>query len=215
MRKYDHVLFDLDGTMTDTCSGITRSVQYALRHFGIEAETDSLKKFIGPPLMDSFMKFYGFDEKRAAEAVIKYREFYSVDGLFDNRLYDGIPQMLEKVHKVGSEIILATSKPLVFAEHILDNLGINRFFDYRFGADLPGYRTKKVDIIAYALQEHPIDISRAIMVGDRDVDILGAHANGMKAIGVLYGFGDAAELNGCGADALAETVLDLEALLLD
>ena len=215
MKKYDHVLFDLDGTLTDPGSGITKSVQYALKKYGIHAELEELKKFIGPPLADSFMQYFGFDEATANEAVTKYREYYSVDGIFDNKIYEGIPEMLERLHAAGSEIILATSKPLVFAEKILDHFCIKQHFTCCFGADLPGLRVKKTDIIEDALKAHPIDVSRAVMVGDREYDILGGHAFGMPAIGVLFGFGSREELEGCGADHLAETVAELEALLLD
>lgn len=214
MKKYQHVLFDLDGTLTDPCSGITKSVQYALRKFGIEEELDALKKFIGPPLADSFMEYYGFDAATADDAVKKYREYYSVDGIFDNKLYEGIPQMLEKLKDAGCDIILATSKPIVFADKILEHFCIKRFFDAAFGADLPGLRVKKSDIIADALAQHPIDISRAVMVGDREYDILGAHAHGIPAIGVLFGYGSREELTSCGADAIAADVRELEQLLL-
>jgi len=215
MKKYDYVLFDLDGTLTDPCAGITKSVQYSLEKFGIHAELEELKKFIGPPLVDSFMKYFGFDEPTANEAVVKYREYYSVHGIFDNKIYEGIAGMLAKLEASGSEIILATSKPLVFAEKILEHFSIKQHFTCCFGADLPGLRVKKCDIIEDALKAHPIDVTKAVMVGDRDLDIIGGHTFGMKAIGVLFGYGSREELEGCGADYLAATVAELEALLLD
>ena len=216
MKKYDHVLFDLDGTLTDPASGITRSVQYSLKKFGIESEPDELKKFIGPPLYDSYVEYYGFTKEQAVEAVAYYRELYRDGGaMFDCKVCEGIPELLEKLKNEGVDLIVATSKPLVMADKILEKFDLSKYFDYVFGCELDGRRTKKEEVIAYALENHPVDLSRSIMVGDRLHDINGAHLNGLLAIAVMWGYGRREEFAEYHADFVVENASELERLLIE
>lgn len=215
MEKKTDILFDLDGTLTDPMQGITKSVRYALRHFGIEPESlESLTKFIGPPLKGSFEEFYGFSEDKAELALAKYREYFSVTGIFENEVYPGIAQMLKTLQEKGKHLYLASSKPLVFAERILKHFDLDRYFDYVGGSMLDGRRVEKQEVIEHVLQEKGIVPQNAVMVGDRRFDIEGAHASNLAAIGVLYGYGDREELTAAGADALAADVAELSQMLV-
>ena len=214
---WKNILFDLDGTLTDPKEGITKSVRYALRAFGVEVESlDDLLPFIGPPLKDSFMRFYGFDEEEATEAVAKYREYYSETGIFENVVYDGVADMLQALEDKGKTIVLATSKPTVFAVQVLRHFGIEKYFRFVAGSELDNTRVKKAEVIAYALENCGIaEHSATVMVGDREHDIIGAKAVGLASIGVLYGYGDDAELSAAGAGRIVETVDELKRALLD
>ena len=216
MKNLKYILFDLDGTLTDPAIGITNSVIYALDRFGIKVtDRTELYKFIGPPLVDSFMEYYGFSKQDADKALGIYREYFSTKGLYENEVYDGIPQLLKKLYESGIKIILATSKPEKFARKILEHFEIAKYFHFIAGATMDEKRNKKTDVIKYALESCNItDTSVAIMVGDRKFDIEGAKSNGLKSIGVLYGYGDRAELECANADFIAETVSDLRKLLL-
>lgn len=213
MKKY--ILFDLDGTLTDPKEGITNSVAYALKSFGMEvADKDSLIPFIGPPLVDSFQRFYGFDHEKALEAVEKYREYFSVKGIFQNAVYDGVPQMLASLKEDGRRLIIATSKPENYAREIISHFGLDKFFDHICGATMDESRNKKSAVVAYALETAGvIDKSDAVMVGDRLHDIEGAKANGLTSIGVLFGYGSKEELTKAGADALAASPEELLEIL--
>ena len=214
-NKYSYVLFDLDGTVTDPEEGITKSVQYALQHFSIEVqERRELYKFIGPPLKDSFMEFYGFTEQQAGEALLKYRERFEVTGWRENVVYDGMEKLLRHLRSRGKRIMLATSKPEVFAEQILVYFGLRDYFDFVGGASLDGRRNYKADVIRYVLDANGISSrEKAVMVGDRKFDILGAKEFGLETVGVLYGYGDREELTTAGADHLVGSVAELEVLL--
>lgn len=214
-NKYSYVLFDLDGTVTDPEEGITKSVQYALQHFSIEVqERRELYKFIGPPLKDSFMEFYGFTEQQAGEALLKYRERFEVTGWRENVVYDGMEKLLRHLRRRGKRIMLATSKPEVFAEQILVYFGLRDYFDFVGGASLDGRRNYKADVIRYVLDANGISSrEKAVMVGDRKFDILGAKEFGLETVGVLYGYGDREELTTAGADHLVGSVAELEVLL--
>lgn len=209
------LLFDLDGTLTDPMAGITRSVQHALKFYGIEEpELEKLCPFIGPPLKDSFMKFYGFPEARAQEAIGKYREYFTEKGIFENKVYEGIEEMLAMLKGRGKTLLVATSKPEKFAAQILEHFHLSPFFDYICGATMDEKRVKKGEVIAYALQTAKIrEVRDAVMVGDREHDILGARENGMDSIGVLYGYGSREELEKAGAGKIAGTVGELGAML--
>ena len=207
MKKY--LLFDLDGTLTDSGEGIINSVIYALNSYGIHTEDrKSLESFIGPPLADSFMKYYGFDEFQAKEAVSRYREYFSVKGLFENRVYPGIPQMLQTLREKGFVLMVATSKPEEYTSRILEHFDLTKYFDFLGGATMDGTRAKKADVIRYVLETTGLinNLEQVTMIGDRRDDILGARANGIRSIGVLYGFGTREELETAGADKIAETV---------
>jgi phosphoglycolate phosphatase len=194
--------FDLDGTLTDPKPGITRCIQYALERLGfpVPAE-DSLIWCIGPPLHASMKKFVGTDEL-AHRAVELYRERFRDVGLYENEVYAGIEETLAKVAAGGRRLFVATGKPKVYANRIVEHFGLGRHFEHIFGSELDGTRADKADLLAYALTEARGDPARAIMIGDRSHDVVGARKNGMKAIGVLYGYGSLVELMDAGADHL-------------
>lgn len=211
----EYLLFDLDGTLTDPKEGITKSVRHALRAFDIEVEDlDSLCCFIGPPLRDSFMEYYGFSEENATTAISIYREYFSDRGLYENEAYEGIDRVLKTLKDSGKKLYVATSKPEVFAKKILEHFDLDSYFEFIGGADLAETRVKKGDVIRYVLEEnHITDLDRVMMVGDRKHDILGAKEAGVASVGVLYGYGNREELLEAGADFIAESVFDLQNLL--
>ena len=212
---YQYVLFDLDGTLTDPGIGITNSVAYALKKWNIEvAERSELYKFIGPPLEESFRKYYGFSEEDALKAVEYYREYFKVTGIYENTIYDGTEKLLDAVKKSGRKVVLATSKPQEFAETILKHFHIVHYFDLVAGATMDSSRSKKSDVILYALELCGIqDRSQAVMVGDREHDINGANYAGLDSIGVLCGYGDREELETAGATHIVEKIEDVFELL--
>ena len=215
LLKKRNILFDLDGTLTDPMVGITKSVHYALAHFGIEvAALEELTPFIGPPLKGSFQHFYGFSEEDAETALQKYREYFSKTGLFENQVYEGIPSLLKALKEQNFRLYVATSKPTVYATQILEHFQLAKYFDFIGGSLLSGERVEKKDVIDYVLKEKQIDPENAIMVGDRSFDVTAGRAAGLTTIGVLYGYGDRNELTCAGAAYLAETVEDLKTLLL-
>ena len=207
-------MFDLDGTLTLPEEGITKSVQYALSHFGIEEnDMERLRRFIGPPLVDAFMGFYGMSRENALDAVKKYRERFSVKGLFENELIDGIPQMLDNLRKGGKKLALATSKPIVFAQKIIDYYDITKYFDVVVGAEFDGTRNEKEDVIAEVLRQVP-DVVSPVMVGDRMHDVIGAKKNNVPCIGVLYGYAAKGELEENGAVCVVGSVSELRNILI-
>lgn len=211
-KKY--ILFDLDGTLTDPMQGITKSVRYALNSFGIEIDDlHKLIPFIGPPLKDSFKEFYHFSEENALLAVEKYREYYRVDGIFDNRVYEGIDDCLMSLKQQGKILALATSKPEIFAKQILEHYNLSKYFDFVGGSELHG-RSKKGEVIEYVLKTMNIDHKDAIMVGDRMHDIVGAHEHKLPCIAVEYGYGDKEEFLQYHADFIVKTIDELKQLLL-
>lgn len=211
---YKTVLFDLDGTLTDPGLGITSSVAYALKKYGIEVEErEKLYSFIGPPLSDSFKKYYGFSDEKAMEAIMYYREYFKDKGIFENEVYEGIIMLLKKIKASGRKIVLATSKPEEFALRILEHFELTEYFDVVAGASMDEKRNKKGDVIKYALEKGNFTSEYAVMIGDREHDVLGAQENGIDTIGVLYGYGSRDELEKAGAMYIAETVKDIYALL--
>ncbi len=215
MKNYNTILFDLDGTLTDPVQGIINSVIYSLRKMGIE-ETDreSLKKFIGPPLADSFREYYSLSDEKAVQAVEYYREYFKAKGMFENSVYDDIETLLKSLNDKGKTLIIATSKPEEFSLQILEHFDLSKYFKYIAGATLDGSRSAKADVIKYALEKCGItDKEHTIMIGDRKHDIIGANENGIDSIGVLFGYGDIDELKNAGASYIAESVLDIEKYL--
>lgn len=208
---YRTILFDLDGTLTDPGIGITNSVAHALRKFGIEPESrEALYSFIGPPLRDSFMQEYGFTYAQSDDAIRYFREYFRQTGIYENTLYPGISAVLRSLKEAGRTLILATSKPEEFAVQILKHFALYSYFDQIAGAKMDETRTKKKDVISYALALGSVEKpSEAVMVGDREYDILGAAENGLASIGVLYGYGSEAELRRAGATHLAAAPEDL------
>ncbi len=216
LHMYDVFLFDLDGTLTDPAEGITNSVAYALAKYGIEVEDrSSLNTFIGPPLADSFAKYYGFGPEQAKEAIVYYREYFAPKGIFENVPYEGIEEVLRELKARGKVLAVATSKAEAFAERIMDHFGLAQYFDLVCGATMDLSRSLKGDVIAYALdrirtegfctKEDPA----IVMVGDREHDILGAKENGLPSIGVLYGYGSLEELKAAGADHIISSPVEL------
>lgn len=212
MSKYDFILFDLDGTLTDPGLGITNSVMHALKKYGINVEDrTTLYKFVGPPLIDSFEKYYGFSHEEAVKSVDYYREYYKDKGIYENTVYDGIENLLIRLSEKGKKIILATSKPEPFAKEILHHFDLEKYFLFAAGSTMSETRTNKAEVIEYALSECGItDKSTVVMVGDREHDIIGANKNGIDSIGVLFGYGSREELESAGATYIAETVADIE-----
>ncbi|MBD5481675.1 MAG: HAD hydrolase-like protein [Lachnospiraceae bacterium] len=212
------LLFDLDGTLTDPKEGICKSVQYALHAFGIEEpDIDKLEPFIGPPLMDSFMEFYGMTKERAAEAVDKYRERFSVTGWSENIVYEGVPHMLKGLRDAGYVLAVASSKPTVFVERILTHFGLRDAFSVVVGSELDGRRTGKDEVIAEALRQlfAKQGDEDLLMIGDRKFDVEGAHALGIRCVGVTYGYAQPGELTEAQADFLAASPEKLLELLLE
>ena len=214
--KYKTILFDLDGTLTDPFEGITGGVAHALDFYGNKYESrDSLKLFIGPPLREQFMEYCSVDVEKGEEYVAKYREYYAVKGIYENRVYDGIEQMLEILKNAGKKIVLATSKPEKFALIILEHFGLIKYFDFVAGALMSNTRTKKDEVIAYALENiGEYDMSTTIMVGDRLHDVEGAAKFGIDTVGVTFGYGSYDELKNAGAKIIVDTVDELTAELL-
>lgn len=222
---YRYILFDLDGTLTDPKPGITGCVQYALRKLGMEApNADVLESFIGPPLLDSFREFCGFDDATGLQAVAYYRERFAVDGLFENEAYPGIVQMLARLQAAGCHLAVASSKPEVFVRKILEHFGMLPYFDTIVGSELDGSRVQKEEVVEEALRQllgesglkkdtfgQRVDV---VMVGDRKFDVQGAKLFGLVSVGVAYGYAAEGELEEAGADRIVETVEELEEVLL-
>ncbi len=214
MKNYDVVLFDLDGTVTDPVLGITNSVMYALKRYGIEEKRENLLRFIGPPLHESFEKYYGFSPEKAQEAVEVYREYFAPKGLFENEVYEGMEALLKKLKKAGKKVLLATSKPEVYAVKILEHFGLAEYFDFIGGALLDKSRLGKADVIEYVFKSTGLPKENAVMVGDREHDIIGAKSHNIDSIGVLYGYGSKEELTAAGATYIAESTAALSKILL-
>lgn len=208
---YDIIIFDLDGTLTDSGLGITNSVRYTLDKYSIEVKDNSeLECFIGPPLNVSFEQFYGFTREESRNAVNIYREYYREKGMFENRVYDGIEKLLKDIRENGKIAAVATSKPELFARQILDHFGLSEYFAYIGGSKMDETRTDKAEVIDYVLNELKItDKSKVIMVGDREHDMIGANKIGLDSIGVLYGYGSREELESHKPTYIAPTVEDI------
>ena len=203
------IFFDLDGTLTDSAPGIIHSVQYALKKYGIEAEENDLRSFIGPPLVHSFQERFGFDHDKALEAVAYYREYFTAGGMFENSVYPGVEEMLQKLKEDGLMLAVATSKPELFSKQILEHFALTRYFDFIGGAAMDETRTTKVEVLSYALQELQVDPAKAVMIGDRENDMEAASLLGTESIGVLYGYGSKEELTNAGAKVFADTPMDI------
>lgn len=215
-KNYPYILLDLDGTITDPMVGITRSVEYALNHFGIQVnDIRELCAFIGPPLLDSFREFYHFTDEQAKEAILKYRERFADTGIYENVVYEGMREFLEEAVNQGKILMLATSKPTVFAKRILEHFDLAQYFTFVAGSGLDGSFYTKTDVIRHVLDSnHLTDLSTIVMVGDRKHDIIGAKATGIDSVGVLYGYGNREELSKAGADYIVNSIEELRRLLL-
>lgn len=208
---FKYILFDLDGTLTDSAEGIINSLKYALGKFGVcETDEKKLRSCLGPPLITSFTDIFGLSQSDAVKAVEYYREYFKPKGIFENRVYSGVNGMLKELKSRGKTLIVATSKPEEFAVKILAHFGLDQYFDLIAGADMNNTRCKKAEVIKYALDSCGIsDYSSAVMVGDREHDIIGAAQTGLKSIGVLYGYAADGELEQAGADFIARTPQDI------
>ena len=209
--KYKYYLFDLDGTLTDPGIGITNSVMHALEKFNIHvSDRKELYPFIGPPLVDSFEKYFGFDEKQALQAVEYYREYFREDGIFENVVYEGIPEMLGELKNRDAIVALATSKPYEFSVRILDHFDLHQYFDFVGAATMDGRISRKADVISHLIDKlRENEKSSILMIGDRDQDIDGAKANGLQSAGVLWGYGSRDELMDAGADYIVSVPSDI------
>lgn len=227
-RMYEYILFDLDGTLTDPKPGITGCVQYALHKMGIEEpDADKLTPFIGPPLLDSFHEYYGFNEEQGWQATAYYRERFGVTGWAENAVYPGMEKLLADLKTAGKKLAVASSKPQEFVERILVHFGLYDYFDVVVGSGMDGTRTRKEDVVEEALRQLlPEELFRKIMersgvraeqkkydtvvmVGDRRFDVEGAKAYHIASVGVAYGYAAPGELSGAGADVIVETVEEL------
>ena len=207
---YKNVLFDLDGTLTDPKVGITRCVAHALKYFGITVDnTDSLCDFIGPPLAIMFAKRFGFDDTQCTKAIEVYRERFSTVGKFENEVYPYTEKILSLLKDKGIRLFVATSKPQKFAVEILEHFGLSHYFEKIRGIEMHEEKVEKDVIISRVMSEYNLYPADTVMVGDRCFDIDGAHKNGIKCIGVLFGYGDNEELTSHGADTKINTNKDL------
>lgn len=212
MIKY--ILFDLDGTLTDSKEGITKCVSYALLRFGIERRPEELTSFVGPPLKEQFMKYASLSEEDGKKAVEVYRERFSTVGIFENRLYEGILPMLDELKKSGMVLAVATSKPQVFAERIGEKYGIAPYMQCIVGSRLDGTLTDKAQVIKKTMEMLGAEPDNTLMVGDREHDCIGAHKNGIACIGAKYGYPEEGELENAGAERIARTVEELKSILI-
>ncbi len=211
LKKYDVIAFDLDGTLTNPERGLIASFEYAFKKMGVDYGTrESLKRFIGPPIYEEWQKEFGFTPEESSRALLIFREFFSVYGWWDNELYEGAPHMLEELRSAGKKIILATSKPEMFARKIVKLFDIEKYFDFVGGAATDKTRDKKHEVLKYSLDSVGVtDYGSVILVGDRIYDAEGAHMLGIDSMGVLYGHGTAEEIEKSGFTLVAATVSDI------
>lgn len=217
--KYTTAVFDLDGTITDSCQGIINAIRYALERWNIqEPPEDVLRSFIGPPLQQQFQRVFHLSEEDGAAIVSTYRVYYGEKGIFENQVYEGVPQMLERLKTEGVKMLMATSKPEKYARQIAQHFGFDKYFDYIGGACMDGTRTVKHEVIEYVLEICGIpeaDRKNTVMIGDRHHDIEGAKQSGLHSLGVLYGYGSREELEKAGAEEIAETPGEVAKLVLN
>jgi len=212
--KFTTLLFDLDGTLTDPKIGITKSVRYALHKMGLEnVDVESLVKFIGPPLKESFARYYGFSDELADLGVRFYREYFSETGIYENALYPGIDALLGELGKNSARLMIVTTKPTVYARKICDHFALSRYFADIKGSELDGTLSDKSQLIGHILKKHGLDKDKVLMIGDREHDMIGARNNAVTSIGVGYGYGSREELEASGATYFVSTVRELAILL--
>ena len=214
MGRLKNILFDLDGTLTDPAEGITNSLMHAQRRLGRPVSPrEQLYVFIGPPLIETFMSEWGLSHAESEQALVYYREYFTARGIFENDPYPGIEAFLAQLKAAGFRLFVATSKPEPLSLRILEHFGLMPYFEGLAGSTMDEKRTKKGEVIAYALKTFQLDPAETIMVGDRKHDVEGARENGLPCVGVLYGYGSREELTAAGAAALAEDLPALASLL--
>lgn len=211
---YQYLLFDLDGTITNSEEGILNSIRYSLRKHGREIPTDDiLRTFVGPPLKESFINTFDLDDVTADMFVTSFREYFAEKGLYENQVYDGIEAVLAQLVQDGCILYVATSKPEKFAHKVLQHFDLDKYFAGIYGASMDSSRSKKGDVIHYALTEAGItELEKTAMIGDTKFDILGAYENGLASIGVLWGIEDKASLEQAQATFIIEEPSDLLAI---
>ena len=215
-NKFKNILFDLDGTLTDPKEGIVNSILYALQKLGIhENFINELDSFIGPPLRESFLKRYDLTDEQADNAMLYYREYFSVKGIYENRIYPGVKELLKSLCNQNYRLFVATSKPTVFAVEVLRHFKIDSYFDEIIGSNLDNSRTDKTEIISHIFSAYGLQASDSVMIGDRKHDIIGAKNNSMKTIGVTYGYGSLEELLAFQPDFIVNNCKEIEDLFLN
>ena len=221
MEKFEYLLFDLDGTLTDSMPGIKNSFIYAFKEMNEKIPDDSvLSTFIGPPLYDTFINLCGFSKEKAEVAVKKYREYYQQNGIFENSVYSGIPELLDYLKSYGKKLYVATSKPEVFAVKILEHFNLDKYFEKICGSNADESRSNKDEVIKYSLKcieeksGNHLELDKILMIGDRKHDVFGAQKNNIKSCGILFGYGSYSELKEAGADYIAEDVEKLKEICI-
>lgn len=210
-------LFDLDGTLTDPFPGISRSIAHALRELEVPVPgDDALRSWIGPPLLESFRQYFREMnlDRSESRALSLYRERFAAQGLYENSVYEGVPELLESLVTRGRRLFLATAKPLVFARKILEHFDLDRYFEASHGSELDGARTDKIELLTYIAETERLDLRGGAMIGDRHHDMTAACYHGMNAIGVRWGYGSERELLDAGAGQLVSGPRQLRRALL-
>ena len=213
--RFEHIFFDLDGTLTDPAPGITNAIIYARKKWGLDpGKNEDYYKFIGPPMPKSFETYWGMSREDAARTLAYYREYYTDVGLFENAPYPGMAETLQSLSDTGLRLYVATSKPTFMSVRILEKFDLAKYFVTVSGSDPSQPDSTKADVIRAARDQFGVDMAKAVMVGDRSYDVAGAHECAIPCVGVLYGYGGREELTAAGADYIAETVADLGSILL-
>ncbi len=210
-HRFTHIFFDLDGTLIDPRDGIVKSIQYALESLG-EAVPDgsSLERFIGPPLAGTFRYLLGTDDReRVQQAIAAYRVRFGATGVFENRVYDGIPELLRTLGDAGCVLWVVTAKPGVYSQTIIDHHGLRAYFRGVYGSELNGDRADKGSLIRYVLEKEGLGLQEVLMVGDRSHDVVGARQNGVACVGVRWGYASPDELESAGPDAIVGSIPEL------
>ncbi len=212
---YKYVLFDLDGTLTDSALGITNCIIYVCEKMNLPVPSmDILKTFVGPPLTKRFSEVFFLSDEDAKKALSIYRERFAPIGIFENEVYPGIKEMLKELKMNGCILALATSKPQIFAEKILKHFKLDGFFDYVSGSDLVGGKQEKTDVMKEVLSNMKAEKDKTVMVGDRCFDIDSAKELGVKSIAVTYGYGTMEEIEKSGPDYVADTPMGVAEIIL-
>lgn len=214
MKTKSNVIFDLDGTLTDSGTGIKNSVRFVLTHYGFPMETEEqLNRYVGPPLLTSFGTYLGMTRQQAEEAISVYREYFTTKGMFENAVYEGVIPLLDTLKAQGKRLFIATGKPTVYTLQILEHFGLSHYFDRVCGIGLDESDMGKAELISQVMKSENLTPDTCLMVGDREFDILGAKEVGIPAVGVTYGYGTLQELTDARADKIACSVAELQEIL--
>jgi phosphoglycolate phosphatase len=214
--RFENILFDLDGTLTNPKVGIVNSILYALEKLSIiETNIDELETFIGPPLRESFVTRYNLTESSADLAMNYYREYFSAKGLYENEVYSDIPALLEVLFANKYKLFVATSKPTLYAEKIVEHFNLNKYIVKTIGSNLDNTRTDKSEVISHVISTYGLQTANSVMIGDRKFDIIGAKNNSIKSIGVTYGYGTLEELQLHKPDFIVNNCDEIKAILLN